>query len=434
MQLKSLMITLFRSPNVKNASWIIFGKIMQMLISVIVSMLTARYLGPQDYGVINYAGSYIAFFTALSTLGINSILVKELIEEPEKQGETIGTTIVLRFASSVLSILTIFAIVSLVDYNEPTTKMVVFLCSLRLIFEVFETFDYWFQSKLRSRIPTIAKTIAIVVVSIYKILILYLGKNVFWFAVSTSLDYFVFAIILLIIYYKSDGQPLAYSCQRAISLLRRSNHFILSGIAISIYGYTDRLMIKQMLTSAEVGYYSVAKSTSEMWTFVLIAIIDSVRPTIMQMFSKNTEIFYKRLIQLYSIIIYLSFFVSFMFVLVGYPIILFLYGEDYIFATSSLKIITWSTAFSYLGVARNIWIVCENKQRYLLSIYAISAVINVVLNYYLIENLGIDGAAITAVITQVISSLIIPSFYKDLQFNSKLILEAFVLPCQLLRR
>ncbi len=432
-RIKLKMRTLLGSANVKNASWIIAGKLAQMLISMVVGLLTARYLGPDRYGTINYANSYIAFFTAICTLGINSILVKEILEKPNEQGEIIGTTLVLRFFSSVLSIVTIFAIVSVVDKDEPTTILVVLLCSLRLFFEIFDTFDYWFQARLQSKVPAVAKTMAILVVSLYKVLILILKKNILWFAIATSIDYVVYAIVLIFAYRKNDGQSLVYSGKRALQLLMRSYHFMLSGIAIAIYGYIDRLMIKQLLKNQDVGLYSAATNVSMMWTFILLAIIDSMRPTIMLLYEKNREQFYRRLTQLYSIIIYLSAFVSFFFFIFGYQIIDLLYGEKFISAASTLRIVTWSTAFAYLGVARNIWIICENKQKYLLKLYVLSAIVNIFFNYYLIPRCGIEGAAWTAVITQVSSSVVIPLFYKDLRANTIFIFKAFLLPTKIFK-
>ena len=74
----------FVKREVKNASWIIGEKIIQMVISFFVGILTARYLGPDNYGLINYANAYGAFFTAFCTLGINSVIVKNLIDNPDE--------------------------------------------------------------------------------------------------------------------------------------------------------------------------------------------------------------------------------------------------------------------------------------------------------------------------------------------------------------
>lgn len=418
---------LIYSPNARNAVWIVGGKVAQMLISLVISMLTARYLGPTNFGLISYSFSYIAFFSAFCTLGINSILVKEFIEKPDRQGEAIGTTLILRGLSSFLSVFAILIIVSIIDRDEPSTVLVVFLCSIQLLFSVFDTFDDWYQSKLKSKIPSIARTIAVFLIAGYKVFLLITKKSVKWFAISASLDFLIYAIILGFLYFRQNGQALTFSKLRAIEILKRSYNFILSGIMVSVYVYIDRLMIKQMLTSTYVGYYSVAVSVSTLWTFVLSAIIDSMRPTIMVLYEKNKELFYRRLTQLYSIVVYLSFTVSFLFLIFSRPVIALLYGVEYLPAVSSLRIVTWSTAFSYLGVVRNIWIVCDNKQRYLKYIYFVAAFINVLLNLILISLLGITGAAISALLTQICTSIVIPSFYKEMRKNNQLILDAFTL-------
>ena len=130
----------------RNAGWLISGKVFQMLINFVVGLITARYLGPSNYGLINYAGAYTAFFASFCTLGINSVIVKEFVDNPDKTGEIIGTTLGLRALSSFLSALSIIGISFVVDAAEPTTIWVVALCSVGVIFQIFDTFNYWFQS------------------------------------------------------------------------------------------------------------------------------------------------------------------------------------------------------------------------------------------------------------------------------------------------
>ena len=62
-----------------------------MLIAFIVSIFTARYLGPSNYGLISYSAAYVAFFTSVCTLGINSVIIKDFVDYPDEQGNAIGT-------------------------------------------------------------------------------------------------------------------------------------------------------------------------------------------------------------------------------------------------------------------------------------------------------------------------------------------------------
>lgn len=411
----------------KNASWLMLGKVMQMLLSLIVGVLTARYLGPKNYGLINYGASYVALFSSLCTLGINSIIVKEFIDKPKQQGEAIGTTLVLRAIASLLSIVTIMSVVFVVDGDERTTIIVVAICSLSLFFHIFEVFNYWFQSQYKSKVTAIVTFTAYAIVSIYKIILLVKDADIYWFAFSTSLDYICVAALLYLTFRKNKGPRLSFSKIKAKEILTKSYHYILAGMMVSIYGQTDKFMLKQMLDESAVGYYATSTAICGMWTFVLAAIIDAMVPRIAELHKNNKEEYYKKNRQLYAIVFYLSIFVSLFFLIFGELVVKILYGESYLPAVQPLKIITWYTAFSYLGTARNIWMVCENKQKYLKYIYVGAAVMNVIMNLILIPIWGTSGAAAASLLTQIATSIILPFFIKALRPNAKLMLQAILL-------
>ena len=418
------LTAVFQNKTVRNSGWLIGGKIAQMVISLFVSLLTARYLGPANYGLINYASSYIAFFTAFCTLGINSLLVKEFVDKPEDEGMVIGTTLVLRAISSILSAISIIAIVSVVDRDEPTTILVVALCSLGLIFTVFNTFNYWFQRHLKAKYTAIATFVAYAITAAYRLILVLSGQSVVWFALATSVDYICVAILLIWFYKKHNGQGMRFSWNYGKELLSRSKHFILSGLMVAIYGQTDKLMLKQMLDLSETGFYSTATTINNMWVFVLAAVVDSMYPSVMEAHkSGDNELFKKKNRQLYAIVFYISIGVAVLFNIFSELVIWILYGKDYMPSAMPLRIISWYTAFSYLGVARNAWIVCKNKQHHLIKLYAAAAIGNVALNYLLIPIWGASGAALASLAAQVLTGVVMPFFIKDLRENARLMLE-----------
>jgi len=416
-----------KNKTVNNAAWLIGGKIAQMAISLIVGVITARYLGPSNYGLIGYATAYTAFFNAFCTLGINSLLVKEFIDNPQKEGTIIGTSLVFRAISSLMSAFVIISIVCFIDSGETTTIAVVALCSIGVVFNVFEVFNYWFQAHLRSKITAMATLLAYFVTSVYKIILIIMGKSVILFAFATSVDYICIAIFLFIAYIKSGGKKLNFSWEYGKNLLSRSYYFILPGIMVAVYGQVDKLMLKQMISKTEVGYYSTAVAVCGMWCFVLSAVIDSVYPSIMQANGKDEELFKTRNRQLYAFVFYISMFVSVMFLIFSPLVIKILYGAEYSGAVAPLRIITWYTAFSYLGVARNAWIVCKDKQKYLKYIYIGAAVMNVILNIIFIPMWGASGAAVASLAAQILTSIVLPLFIKPLRENSILMIEAIML-------
>lgn len=417
-------MSILKNKEIKNAGWLIGGKIIQMLLSLVVGIISARYLGPSNYGLVNYGMTYVAFFMSFCTLGINYVIIKDFFDHPEEKGLTIGSTLVLRVISSFTSALMIIGIVALLDKGEPLTLAVVTLSSIALLFHVFDTFNYYFQSQYKSKITAIATLIAYVSTSIYKIILLMVNASVIWFAFASSVDYIVLGVLLYIFYRGNKGPCLSFSWSKAKSLLKQSYHYILSGMMVAIYMQTDKLMLKQMLDANAVGYYATATTICSMWTFVLQAIIDSLYPSILRLKEKNVEAYERKNKQLYAVVFYSSVFISLIFLFFGGFAINILYGKEYAPASIPLKIVTWYTAFSYLGVARNAWIVCEGKQKYLKYIYLGGAVGNVILNLFFISLWGTVGAAVASLVTQILTSIVLPFFFKGMRRNSILLLQA----------
>ena len=186
---------------------------MQSILNFLIGLLTARYLGPSNYGVLSYVASVVAFAAPIMQLGLKHTLVKEFIQNPDREGQTLGTALTLNVASSILCIVGCVAFVAVVDAGEKVTILVCALYSLTLIFQATELTQYWFQSKLLSKYPSIATLCAYVVVALYKLYLLVTQKSVVWFAFSNVLDYFLVSVILMVFYRKVGGQHLTADLQ-----------------------------------------------------------------------------------------------------------------------------------------------------------------------------------------------------------------------------
>ena len=419
------MIRIFRSRLVRNASWLIAGKIFEMALGLVISMITARYLGPANFGSINYAASLTAFFTSICTLGLNGILVKQILENPDRQGEILGTSIVLRLISSAGSVVAIAAVARILNPGDDVIVLVAVLYSLCVLFQAFDTLQYWYQSNLRSKVYTIIGFIAYATESAYKVYLLASGKSIIWFAVCNSIDNSLIAILLTAHYMRNQGQKLTFSKNQAWDLLRQSYHIIISGMAVAIYGQIATILVKHSMNSTSVGYYSAALAINNVWSFALAAIVDSARPAIMQEKDRDRNAYHNRIIQLYSLILYLSFAVALLITVLGKYIILILYGSSFLPALPGLRIISWYTAFSYLGVARSIWLVSEGLQRYEKYLSLIGAACSILLNVTLIIPFGVEGAAWATLATQVLTNFLAPFAFPDLRINSRMIVSAF---------
>lgn len=410
-----------------NTIWIISGKIFQMALQLVVGMITARYLGPSNYGVIGYTASYISFFSSISNLGFNSIAVKELLDKPQEQGKCLGTMIVFRIFSSVLSSGIIIMLVYILDAGDPLIMKVAFLQSLALVFQSFEMITYWYQSRLEAKVSVKIETIAYIVVACYKIVILVMQKNVAWFAFTTALDSLVIAVFLLISYYPRKKQKFAFAFQRGIELLQKSYHFIISGLMVAIYSQMDRIMLKQMLDEYTVGLYSAAMNISSMWGFVLAALINSAQPVIIASKEKDNHLYIKQIKRLYAAIIWIGILFAGGISIFSKFLIGTMYGKSYLPAAGTLTISVWYEIFAMLGTARGIWCMCEEKVKYIKYFLGIGAVINIALNYYMIPVYGSSGAAIATLITQFVAAVIAPVLFKETRIHTKYVIEAFLL-------
>ena len=411
----------------KNAIWLIAGRVYHMLLSLVVSVLTARYLGPSNYGIINYAISLTAMFTSFCTLGINSIIVNELIQNTDHQGEIIGSGMLMRFLSSCLSVVTVVMLSHMLNPEDKTTVIVTFIYSLSLIFQSFDTVKYYYQAQLRSKVPTSVEAIAYTVASAYKVFLLITQKSIYWFAAAHTIELFVVAVLLCRTYEtETKGiHNLTYNWSTAKNLLSKSYHFILSGIMVAVYGQMDKIMLKNMLDSESVGYYSAALAICQMWPFVLSAIIESARPVILEQAGKDDDKYNKYIIRMYCAIIYVSFATAVGISLLSRVIIKILYGSQYMPAQSALCIICWYTAFSYLGVARSIWIVSNRKQRYEKYIAGLGALSNLIMNWLFIPVWGVNGAAFATLMTQIITNFGAGFLFKEMRGNNILVLKSF---------
>lgn len=408
---------------VQNAKWIVLCKIIQSLLQMVIGMLSARYLGPSNYGLISYASSVVAFAVPFMQLGMAETMVREYVMKPEQDGQMLGTGLVMNLASAVACIIGVICFASVANAGEPTTIIVCALYSLSLIFQALEMTQYWFQAKLLSKYSSLAMLCAYLVVSAYKIFLLVCQKNVYWFALSYCVEFGVVGVILLIVYKRIGGQKISFSWATARDLFSRSKYYIMASLMVTVYQNTDHVMLKMISGDAENGFYATAITCTVIVSFVYTAIIDSMRPVILESKKESQAAFENNVSGLYSLIIYLSLAQSICFTLLAKPIVLILYGQDYLPAVSVLRIIVWQLAFSHMGTVRNVWILGEGQYHMLWRINLAGVAANVILNAVMIPVWGACGAAFASVLTQFFTNFVVGFFMKSIRANNRLLLR-----------
>ena len=387
-------------------------------------MVSARYLGPSNYGLLNYAASLVAFALPFMKLGFDSTLVKELVESPSQEGEIMGTALIMNTLSGVLCMAAVSTFAFFTNLGDQETILVCVLYSISLIFSALEMIQYWFQYKLLSKYSSVVMLVSYFVVSCYKIYLLAASRSVLWFAVSNSLDYGIIAVSLLIIYRKHSEKPLKWSKDLAKKMLSRSKYYVLASLMLVVLQNTDHIMLTGMIDKAENGYYSAAITCATVTQFVYVAIVDSFRPMILVRKKESQRGFENSMMQLYSLTLWLGIAQVAVFILAAKPITLLLYGKSYLPTVKVLRCLMVYFVFSLMGLLRNVWILAEQKQKYLPIINLSGAVMNILLNAFLIPLWGACGAAVASVVTQFFANFVMGYILKPLRENNRLIIKS----------
>lgn len=295
--MKELWDKIRKNSFIGNTNWLLFQEIYYMLLSLVVGSLSARYLGPSNYGLIGYGTSLVNLFTAISQMGQNSILMNELVRHPEDKGRIMGTSICLRLSASLISFLSVLILVAVIEPGNYTLWVITALQAFAIICKAYELLNEWFLSELKSKYYVIANICGQTVMSVWRIVLLMVGASVLWFGASSSIQTLVCGGIVVCIFFKSKNFKLGFSAEIAKDLFQKGKHYVLAGLAIALYTQMDRVMIGHMRGSTEAGYYTAAMTIAMLWEFIPQALISSSRVLILEK-KKQDEAEYQRRLQL----------------------------------------------------------------------------------------------------------------------------------------
>ncbi|MEZ4357066.1 MAG: oligosaccharide flippase family protein [Eubacteriales bacterium] len=408
-----------------NSGWLMTQKVYSLLITFVVGALAARYLGPSNYGLIGYGESVVLLFTAVCTLGMEHIIVNDLVANKEATGEILGSALIMRLVTSFMSIGIITLFVMVLNPGNTLLLWITGVQSLALVFQMYEVLDYWFQSRLLSKYSVIGGMIASTVVAAWRIVLLIIGASVGWFAMSYTIQALVCGVVVWVLFNAKSDIKLKATWDMMKKILSRSYHFIISGIAIMIYLQTDKIMIGSMLGDTATGYYVAASKIANLWYFIPVAIINSARPVILEVKLSNYAGYIKRFQMLLLALTGLGVIVALGFTLFGEQAISIIYGKDYLPGAASLYTCIWATIFSVIGLSRNIWLMAEGLYKYTKYFTICGAIVNVGFNAIMIPYIGIIGAAIGTLLTEVTVSLIMPLFFKKTRVFDKIFFSSF---------
>lgn len=394
---------------VANLGWMFFDRVLRLGVGLIVGIWVARYLGPEKFGILHYAVAFTAFLGVFAGLGLDGIIVRDVVNNLLLKDKILGTAFVLKLIGGLVSLILSVLAIMVVRPNDILTKWIVGITASGFIFQAFDNIDFWFQSQVRSKYTVYAKNTAFLIGSIIKIVLIKLQAPLIMFAWA-GLGEIILGAIGLSVAYKISGQYIKtwdVSLSYAKKLLKESWPLALSGISLMLYMKVDQIMLGEIIGNEAVGIYSAAVRISELWYFIPMAILVSVAPSIVEAKKDSVTLYYHRLQKTFNIITLLAYTIAIPMTFLSKPLVLLLYGQSFGAAGTILAIHIWAALFVFLGVIRSVWITAEGFTKITLMTTTIGCILNIILNLVLIPKYGGVGAAMATVISYGVSDYFI---------------------------
>jgi O-antigen/teichoic acid export membrane protein len=384
----------------KNTSWLFLERLFRLILSFVVNIYIIRYLGAEEFGLLSYALSYVGLFSALAALGLESLTVREIVQNPVEKANILGTVLALRLFGSGIMLLLIMISFLFIEESSGTILLIMII-SAGPVFQSFWVVDSYNQAKVQVKLSTLVHISSLTVSAIIKILLMVFDASVIYFAAITSAE-FLFSGIGFLISYQAQEKDFfrwKFRFDMGMKLLRDSWPLILSGVVISIYMKIGQVMISRMLSNTDVGYYAAAVRLSEAWYFIPMAIASSLFPAIVNYKKINEELYLNRLQKLYDLLTWTAIAIAVPVSFFSEEIILLLLGEEYLASAPVLVIYIWAGIATFLGVASSQYLIAENLTKMSFYRTLIGMIANVILNFILIPKYGITGSAVATLIS-----------------------------------
>lgn len=391
---------------VDNIGWLLFDKILRMGVGLLVGVWVARYLGPDQFGLLNFALAFVGLFAAIPALGLQGIVVRDIVSCPKYAQVTLGTAALLQMIAGPVAYLLLLVAIAYMRPDDALARSVVAILGSMMLFEAGKIAVYWFESQIQSRYTVWVQNGTFLVFAVIKIILILQDSSLTAFVWATLAELATASLILVIVMSKRGPSltSLRFTFERAKTLLTDSWPLVFSSIAVTIYMKIDQIMLGQMMGDEAVGIYTAATRISELWYFIPMSIAASVFPTILEAKKKSEDLYRAHLQKLYNLMVAISLAVAVPLTFIAPLVVNYLYGEAYLGAGPILAIHIWAAIFVFLGVASSQWFIAENMQLLSFVRTAIGAVANVILNLWLIPIYGAIGAAIATVISQAMAS------------------------------
>lgn len=413
-----------------NVGWQSADQLLRMGLGLVLSVWVARYLGPESFGVLSYALAFVALFSPLASLGLDDIVVRDLVRAPERRDETLGSSFLLRLVGGSLSAAAAIAAIFILRPDDPSGQGLVAIIAVGTVFQAAQAIEFWFNAQLQARYPVLARNGAFLLCALVKIALILGEAPLPAFAWVALLEIAAGALGLAIVYRRRGERFRSWrvSGARLRELLRDSWPLLLSCIVIVVYLRIDQVMLGEMVGNEAVGVYTVAVRLAEVWLFFSAAVYWSVLPGLVRTRQENEALFYERLQKYYNLMALVAYAIAIPVTFLAEWLVSSLFGAAYAGAAPVLVVLIWANLFIYLDSARSAYFNATNRYRLYLATLSLGAGLNVGLNLYLIPRHGALGAALASCVSYWFAAHGACFLYKPLHKTGFMLTRALLYP------
>ena len=410
-QIKNKLISSEGIKYFKNFSFLFFEKSIRLIVSFLVISQISRYIGPDNYGVLSLVESLFSILIAVSALGLDPIIIKNLQLKKYSDEIILGTAFIFKLLASIITVFfSLILIYKLVD--DSNLRLGAYILFPSILFSSLNVIDYYYQYKVESKTTSLLRTLSFLLSSILKGAIIFYSFEWKYLFYAILFDQFFTAFLYLKIRPKSFR--LIFSKKLSFELLKSSIYLTVSSISIILLSRIDQLMIKSMLTNFDLGNYSAAQKVVEVSYIFPTLLISSVFPKIVDKLnsSKSEEKIF--LTQMFKTIILSSIFISLLVYLLRDKLILIIFGDDFLMSSDLLGVYCFCILFYSIKITFQQVLYAKGFEKNLMFQSLFTLIINIILNYSLIDIYGVLGAVYATLISIIFSSIVYDFFDKDL--------------------
>ena len=392
----------------------------------------ARYLGPAQYGVFNYTLSLVILLQTFAALGMRPVVRKTLIQKPETTATTLGTSVLLHLLSGGFLYLGLTVVHRAMVSDAQQQGVLIFL-GLTLITDCYRYIEINFNCKGDSKWTVISSSIPLILCSAARILGIQWGLGLTYFARVYALEFALVLVLHVILYQRKSTtrRVWGFSLSTARMLLSKSWPLIFSGLAINVYSRVDQIMLGNLIGDRAVGEYAAAARLSNMWYVIPVLLFSSLSPPILQVKESNEALFMKQFQRFSDLNAALAYGIIIPTTLFSSTILWVIFGDQYVSSSVILSLHIWSCLFVFLEMAKSVYTLGEGLFKITMGCNVGGAVLNVVLNAFLIPRYGGVGAAMATVSSLVFSTMFITGLFPHSRPACWTLIRSILLPFRL---